>query len=323
MKKHLIPIVITIVVIISLAGGSIFLYLKNKDSQNIKTQERVTETLNVKKSDPLSFNGISKSKKTQSITLNQALGENLYLEKQDGEAVSQGELIATYYHLKDYNTFLDKQSKVRQKNNEIDNVKADVQNNSMKIANLTNEVIQLNKEISKMRDDAPNKVYAQFDGVLTVLTSTGNDGMKPLAEISSNESSVVISVSEYDLSHLYQGQEVKLVPGDSGTKVKGTITSIANRPDNTNSKISTYTTQIKPEIELKNGSHVQVIVPLKEIKIPNSAVKKEDKKFYVYKANGSKNMKKGIQGFKKDNYFVVTKGLKNDESIVKNYKDAD
>ncbi|BDR59105.1 efflux RND transporter periplasmic adaptor subunit [Xylocopilactobacillus apicola] len=319
MKKRW--LIITIIGVIA-AFAVMLAIFNNHNKTSAKMPEKITQTIQVQKSAPLTFNGISKSKKTQSITLNQALGENLYLEKQDGEAVAQGDLIATYYILKDYNTLLDKLNKVRQKNAEINNLKKDVQNNSAKITALTNEVNQLNKQITKMRDAAPNKVYAQFDGVLTVPTSS-SEVMKPLAEISSNDASVVISVSEYDLSHLNQDQEVKLAPVDSGTKIKGTITRIATRPDNTTSKISTYTAQIKPETELKNGSHVQVTVPLKEIKIPNSAVKEEDKKFFVYKANGSKYTKKEIQGTKKDNYFVVTKGLKNDESIVKNYKDAD
>ncbi|BDR55554.1 efflux RND transporter periplasmic adaptor subunit [Xylocopilactobacillus apis] len=318
MKKRW--IIIALIGAAALAVGVVILTGRNKTKAKIP--EKITQTIQVQKSDPLSFNGISKSKKTQSITLNQALGENLYLEKQDGESVMQGELIATYYSFKDYNTLLDKQSRVRQKKAEIDNLKKDVQSNSAKITALTNEVNQLNKEITKMRDAAPNKVYAQFDGVLTMSTSS-SDGMKPLAEISSNEASVAISVSEYDLSHLSQDQEVKLAPVDSGTKIKGTITSIATRPENTTSKISTYTAQIKPSEELKNGSHVQVTVSLKEIKVPNSAVKEEDKKFYVYKANGSKYTKKEIQGAKQDSYFVVTGGLKNNESIVKNYKDAD
>ncbi|BDR57866.1 efflux RND transporter periplasmic adaptor subunit [Xylocopilactobacillus apicola] len=316
MKKYWIAISVAVIAIVV---GVIFI---KRGSNNRKPPEISIQTVQVKKSDPLSFNGIAKSKNTQSITLNQALGENIHLEKQSGEAVTQGDLVATYYSLKDYNTLLNKQRQVRQKNDEIDQLKKDVQNNSAKITTLTNDVNQLNKELNKMRDDAPNKIYAQFDGVVTVPTSS-SDGMKPVAEISSNDASVVISVSEYDLSHLFWDQEVKLAPVDSGTKIKGKITNIADRPDNTTSKISTYTAQIKPDEELKNGSHVQVTIPLKEIKIPKSAVKEEDKKFFVYKANGSKYTKKEIQGTKKDNYFVVTSGLKSNESIVKNYKEAD
>lgn len=320
MKKHWVAVTsITTVAVIAVVVGVIFI---KKGSSNSKPSERIIQTVQVKKSDPLSFNGITKSKNTQSITFNQVLGDNINLEKQSGEGVMQGELVATYYSLKDYNTLLNKKRQVHQMTSEIDQLKKDVQNNSAKITTFTNEVNQLNKELTKMRDDAPNKVYAQFDGVLTVPTSS-SDGMKPVAEISSNDASVVISVSEYDLSHLALEQEVKLAPVDSESKIKGKITNISDRPDNTTSKISTYTAQIKPSEDLKNGSHIQVTIPLKEIKIPKSAIKEEDKKFFVYKANGSKYTKKEIHGSKKDSYFVVTSGLKSNETIVKNYKEAD
>ncbi|BDR59122.1 efflux RND transporter periplasmic adaptor subunit [Xylocopilactobacillus apicola] len=322
MKKHWIVITITSVAIIAVLVGAMTLLQKRRVAAQMPDRETITETLQVKKSEPLSFNGIYKSNNTQSVSFNQALGDSVNLEKQNGEAVTQGDLIATYYSTKDYNTLLDKKKQINQKNADINNLKQDVQGNSTKITNLTNEVNQLTKDLNKMRDDAPNKVYAQFDGVLTVPTGS-NDGVKPLAEISSNEASVQIQVSEYDLSHLQKDQAVKLSPVDSGNKIKGTISSIAERPDNNTSKISTYLVSITTEEALKNGNHVQVSIPLNEVKIPLSAVKEEDKKFYIYKANGSKYTKKEIQGTKKDNYFLVTSGLKNDESIVKNYKAAD
>ena len=321
MKKHFKAIILAIIIIF-LAVGSIFLYLKSKSSQKNVAQEKVIETFQVKKSDPLTFNGISKSRKIQTVSFNQSLGETIRLEKQNGDAVTQGDIIATYYSLKDDNAILDKQSKIRQKNTEIENFKKDVQGNSSKITGLTNEVNQLNKEINKLKDNSPNKIYAQFDGICTIPTSSGNDGVKPLAEISSNDMSVEIQVSEYDLGHLKKDQEVRLSSVDSDKKIDGTISVIAQRPDNTTSKISTYTVEVNPTEELKNGNHVQVSIPLNEIKIPKSAVKEEDKKLYVYKANGSKYTKKEIQGAKKDNYFVVTSGLQNNGSIVKNYKDA-
>ncbi|BDR57025.1 efflux RND transporter periplasmic adaptor subunit [Xylocopilactobacillus apis] len=322
MKKHWLAITISLIAVIALVIGGFFVLNRNL-SPSTKAEEKFVETVQVKKSDPLSFNGISKSKQTQSINFNQAFGETINLEKQNGEAVSQGDLIAIYYSLKDYNNLLDKKSKVKQKKIEINNLKQDVQINSKKITALTNEVNQLNKEITKLSDAAPNKVYAELDGILTIPTSAGNDGMKPVAEISSNDTNVEIQVSEYDLSHIQKDQTVKLTPVDSGNKIKGTISSIAQRPDNTTSKISTYTVKITPASSLNNGNHVQVKIPLDEIKVPLSAVKEEDKKFYVYKSNGPRYTKKELKGEKKDSYFVVTSGLKNDESIVKNYKDAD
>lgn len=315
MKKRW--IIIALIGAAALAVGVVILTGRNKTKAKIP--EKITQTIQVQKSDPLSFNGISKSKKTQSITLNQALGENLYLEKQDGESVMQGELIATYYSFKDYNTLLDKQSRVRQKKAEIDNLKKDVQSNSAKITALTNEVNQLNKEITKMRDAAPNKVYAQFDGVLTMSTSS-SDGMKPLAEISSNEASVAISVSEYDLSHLSQDQEVKLAPVDSGTKIKGTITSIATRPENTTSKISTYTAQIKPSEELKNGSHVQVTVSLKEIKVPNSAVKKKTRSSMSIRPMVPSILRRKFKGQSKIVTLWLPEGLKTTNRLLRTIK---
>jgi HlyD family secretion protein len=318
MKKNKLWIILVLLAIVfSLAFALIFFNNSSK-----KNDDQVIETISVEKSASLNFTGISKSKNVQYLNFNQQLGETIFLEIQDGSEVSKGDLIASYYSLEVNNSLIDHENKVSQKQEEIETLKHNENGDSEKIATLSNEIEQLEKDIKTLETYAVAKIYSSFDGLFTANLGANYEAGEVLGKIMSKEMDVEIEVSEYDLEKLEKNMTIQLTYVNKSEKVDGVINHISKLSENTTSKVSSYLATITPSENIPNGYHVQVSIPMNEIKVPLTSVKIEEQKAYVYKSSGEKFEKIEVEVDETDHYYIIKNGIKEKDTIAKNTEDV-
>ncbi|MBP1047238.1 efflux RND transporter periplasmic adaptor subunit [Enterococcus sp. BWM-S5] len=311
MKKRTWLVALTVVILFLLIGVTVYL-----NSGKKQVAEEKADTFLVEKSEALNFTGMVKAKKVQYINFNQQFGETIWVEKENRENVAEGELVASYYSQEVNNSLIERQKKQRDVQNEISTLKKDETGNSEKIAELSKEVEQIKQDIGTLKSYAVTKIYAEHAGIFTVDLSSNYGVGEPIGKVSSKISYVEIEVSEYDIEKLKEDMTVTLKYVNKSQDLSGKVTSVAKLAENETSKVSSYSVQIDPSEEIRNGYHVQTIVPIEEIKIPLSAVKREGQKHYVYKLVENDFVKTEIVVEAYQNYYIVQSGLNEKEEII-------
>lgn len=155
------------------------------------------------------------------------------------------------------------------------------------------------------------------------------DLKNPILTIISDSPKVEGAFTEKDLKEVQAGMEVYVKSDLIKAKVKGTLTKIANYPEQDPSvkKESRFPYEVELEgdqVNLVKGTHVEVSVITNQVRnaaaVPEESVKKTKKASYIYVLNkaGKVEERKIDKGMSLGGKVEVQKGAKPGELVVKN-----
>lgn len=184
---------------------------------------------------------------------------------------------------------------------------------TIKDLNLSMRKASLEFETLKAKDQG-GVILATVDGVVKNLKSIDEISsleteQTPFLEVSGSKGLYVTgALSELLLDKVEVGQEVNVSSWESGATTVGKITLIKNHPTkdsnaygaNANPNVSyyPYTAYIEDSTSLRNGEYVDLNMKISEgssediIYLPNAYIRSENGKFYVYKEDENKRLKK-------------------------------
>lgn len=184
---------------------------------------------------------------------------------------------------------------------------------TIKDLNLSMRKASLEFETLKAKDQG-GVILATVDGVVKNLKSIDEISsleteQTPFLEVSGSKGLYVTgALSELLLDKVEVGQEVNVSSWESGATTVGKITLIKNYPTkdanaygaNANPNVSyyPYTAYIEDSTSLRNGEYVDLNMKISEgssediIYLPNAYIRSENGKFYVYKEDENKRLKK-------------------------------
>lgn len=229
--------------------------------------------------------------------------------------------------------------------NDINNAKEDLNHDYQKLAkhnNISNQK-QLSNDLQKLfkaqqklnqHDDQSNKdIYATFDGKVKLSHSNSSKNGAKILKLVSSEPVIKMTVSQYVVDKLKDGDDVNFKLDSSNKNIKGKIQSIDNLPTNMEDekrrknieKITENKDQPKYIVTISKLNHKvragytgQVNIPLNMIEIPENSIVD---KTYVFIVNKDGNVqKRKIKVVKKDNKFIVKHGLKSGDRIIEKPK---
>jgi HlyD family secretion protein len=164
-------------------------------------------------------------------------------------------------------------------------------------------------------------VFAKGDGIVTIDMKGEANPAVPLIQVISKETIVEAKVTEYDYNRLQKDTPITIQLTNDNTKIDGTITKINPLPDSseaTQTSIATYTFTVKPAENIQYGYNCQIILPIDELRIPESALVTDEEQVSVFVVKHGKAHKTPVSIEKKDSFIVVKKGLSEKEKIIEN-----
>lgn len=207
------------------------------------------------------------------------------------------------------------------------------------IREMNHNIEDLNTKISRMEEKATAIVTAEITGTVTLNEEGKTNPQVPLVKITSKNSEIKSTISEYDYESVSTGVPVTIYVKAQDREIKGDISFVATEPvsatastgisaaaspfsasPNTNS-VSRYSVVIKPSESLPNGFTVQVKVPQNGIVLVEKAVQKDGEQEYVYVVDNGIAHRKNIKRTKKGFQWIVTDGITVGESIIINPDD--
>lgn len=286
-------------------------------------------------SDKIFINGIVTPLNTETYTHNSEYGVMENVKVQSGEYVDKG------YHMFSYRDTI-KEDKVKEKETEISNIESQIKelqtnaiDNRQQILYLNNQVKSIKTEIDKLKTEIVTNVYAPFSGEIHIET-VSKDGEKEekVIMLDSKEFYLDGEISEQDYSKLNLNASTDIYMFSTKDIKKGTVTYLSKRPklvldeETKKSNLSKYEVKIKfsDSKDLVNGYHAQAKIDsvAKEIKVPVTAIIKEEDKHYVLVDEMGIAKKREIetQYSETDATAVVKSGLSENEMIVENVKES-
>lgn len=189
-----------------------------------------------------------------------------------------------------------------------------------------------NQALENAKSKVTTNVSSTIDGIAVVDTSGKGDATVPVVKVVSKSTIIEAKVSEYDYSRVLKDQTVTILPANDTKKIQGTITEVNKLPDNSGaaaaagaaggavqtSAMANYTFKVKPAEDLQYGYNCQISLPVNELRVPKSAITKENDKQYVFVYSKGKAHKTFITTVEKNGVFVVTEGLKEKDRIISN-----
>lgn len=195
------------------------------------------------------------------------------------------------------------------------------------------QINSFESELSALKEKEVTTVTAPMDGKV-LLHDGKNNPTAPYMTIETSAFYVKGSINEKQQPKLKVDKPAEILILSTNKVVNGKITSIGNRPTapqvtaqsitgGGDSNISNYTVTIAFDSQegLTNGFHIQATVKLDEepVKIPKTAILKENDKSYVFKAVDNKLTKQEITYTESDsNEVAINSGLKDNDVVVTN-----
>jgi HlyD family secretion protein len=194
------------------------------------------------------------------------------------------------------------------------------------------EIKNLQKELSKLKDKQYSYEYAPFTGRVYISNKEASAENQELLKLRTTDFNITAQVSERELEKVKEDQKVDILILANDKKTQGTIEDISDEPEaqevalgqqpSTNTSVSSYpiTINLDSKANIENGYHVQINIklPNNKFKIPTSAIKEDENKKYVYLIKDKKLVKQFIQVENKDDKFSeVISGLKEKDEIIK------
>ncbi|MGL5315450.1 MAG: efflux RND transporter periplasmic adaptor subunit, partial [Peptostreptococcaceae bacterium] len=191
------------------------------------------------------------------------------------------------------------------------------------------EIKQLNKQISELNKTAYSTVYAPFSG--NVYLNEKSDDVSYVMTLETIELYIKGQTNERDSYKISVNQGVEITAIATNDKYNGKIIEISNRPYEgedlsqgygSDSNMTKYEVKISLDSQgnLKNGLNVQIVAlsGTTATKVPNVSVLEEENKYYVYKVKNDVAYKTEVKVLeKKDEYYLIEDGLKENDQIVK------
>ena len=322
MKKRKIAIVGLIILIwIGIVG---FLMIKSKGKENQVKNDKNLERYTIPEEKKIFLNGVVQPTKSKVFYKDLTKGENYKIHKENGENVSKGNLLITYKNEEITNQISDLKS-------QIDNMKKGKEKELVPGTN-EEEIKNLQKELSKLKDKQYSYEYAPFTGRVYISNKDASAENQELLKLRTTDFNITAQVSERELEKVKEDQKVDILILANDKKVQGTIEDISDEPEaqavgldqqpSTNTSVSNYpiTINLDSKANIENGYHVQINIklPNNKFKIPTSAIKEDGNKKYVYLIKDNALVKQFIQVENKDDKFSeVISGLKEKDEIIK------
>lgn len=341
--------ILLLIILASLVKTAGLINKNNSSSKSYNTYTLKTET-------PISIEGKSSPKLIKTYNANKEVGNYINPNVDHGQKVNQGDKLINYIVndstrqqlVNDLNDSQIQVNKLYQKSNERPNDN-NVKNDLTKNDNALNEA---QRKLSQYDQRVNDSIYASFDGTVNIKNDNENlnDG-EAILQLISDDTQIKSTVSEFDLNKIKEGQKVNVSVNSTGQKGKGKILKINTLPtsyDDSESSQSTSTNQEDSDSQLSNpiqnnpsdnkegttskyeviigdldfsvrpGLSINANIPLNTIKLPKSALVRENKVFIVDSNN--RVHKKTIRLEHNNGQIIVKKGLKKGDKILKNPK---
>ncbi|WP_291576560.1 efflux RND transporter periplasmic adaptor subunit [Clostridium sp. UBA4548] len=196
------------------------------------------------------------------------------------------------------------------------------------------QIESFESELKGLKEKEFTTIKAPMDGRV-ILHDTKSNPTSPYITIETATFYVKGSINEKQQPKIKENQSAEILILSTSKAVSGKITSIGNRPTapqvtaqaitggGGDSNISYYSVNIAFDSQegLTNGFHVQASIKLDDeaIKIPKTAILKENDKSYVFKAVDNKLTKQEITYTESDSKeVVINSGLQENDVVVTN-----
>lgn len=196
-----------------------------------------------------------------------------------------------------------------------------------------NAIDEMNSEISSAKKSMTYTEKSEIDGKVKLnkdaaKPSVAMAGGDALISIVSDDILIEGQVSEYDYDKIVKDKRVRLEINNSGEKTEGTIIKVDSMPtgsaglgaagQQSGASVSNYSFSVKPDNYIHYGFSVDIKLPQEGIYIPMEAVEEEDNKFYIYKIEDNKAIRKEVKLEKEDGVYKLISGLEIGEKIASN-----
>lgn len=334
-KKHIAITVIIVIVWVCIIG---FFIMKSKEKE-VKSNESVKRYV-IPEEKKTFLNGTIQPNKSKVFFKDVTKGENYTINKNDGEMVSKGSLLITYKNEEISNQIAGLEDQINELKKEKN--KANIESSQVKetqplenqqeLGNpIEAEIKSTQKELAKLKKQQYSYEYAPFSGIVCVLNQDSGTENQALLKLRSTDLYVKSQVSERELEKVKQDQPVEVLILANDKTVNGKIEEVSHEPEEQVGTMGESTTgassaanypvtiDLDSQSNVVNGYHVQAKLKStdKEIKIPTSAIKSEEKNKYVYLIKDDKLVKQFIKTKgTKGEFTIVTSGLKEKDEIV-------
>ena len=351
MKNKWLWIIIAIIIVVLLGIALILKQVSGNSSKD--DSSKGYDTYKMKHEDALHLEGKAAPNAVKTYTNNSQIGTFTNVQVKDGQEVKQGDPLINYDTNQGKRQQLadkvdDAQSAV---NDDYQKINQEPNNNDLqkKLNQDQSALNEAQQQLSKHDKQVNDSTYASFDGKVDIKSKNDASEGQPILKLISTEPQLKSTVSEFDLDKIKEGDKVNVKVDNNGKTGKGKITKISELPtsydksdsagesaggegegasgnpvdndpsggsSNNSSKYSVMIGDI--DIPVRAGFSMQADVPLKTMKLPKSALTKDDKVFVVDKHH--KVHKRDIQVNKANGQVYVKKGLKPGDKVLKDPK---
>lgn len=301
---------------------------ENKNTNNVSMYT-------IPSSDKIFINGVVSPLESATYKHSSEHGIMENVKVQSGEYVDKGYHMFSYRDTAKEESVASKEKEIASIEEEIKELQTNSIDNRQQILYLSNKVKEIKSEIDELKSQVVTNVYAPFSGEIHIEnTSTDSEKEELTIMLDSKEYYLDGEVNEQDYSKLNLNSSTDVYLYSTKEVKSGTISYISKRPKATvdeetrKSNLSKYEVKIKfaDAKGLVNGYHGQAKIETlaKEIKIPVTAIKKEDDKYYVLVDEMGVAKKREIETSfaETDATAVVKSGLSENEMIVENIKES-
>lgn len=267
---------------------------------------------------------------------NKNIGEYIRSQIKDGQEVKKGTPLI-YYNTNSSN----RPDLV----NDINNVKEDLNHDYQNLAkhnSVTNQrqlsddqqrLFKAQQQLNQHDDQSSKDIYATFDGKVKLSHSNSSKNGAEILKLVSSEPVIKMTVSQYVVDKLKDGDEVNFKLDSNNKNIKGKIQSIDDLPTNledekrskNNEKITENKDQPKYIVTISKLNHKvragytgQVNIPLNMIEIPENSIVD---KTYVFIVNKDGNVqKRKVKLVKNGNKIIAKHGLKSGDRVMEKPK---
>lgn len=317
--------VIVVVTSIALLLGGGYGYIQfSKENKRQRIEASIVDLYQVPGREKIFMNGKLLPVKSQKISVNSEQGELSQIKVENNSYVEKGSPLFTCKNssqIKEIESLkLEISAKIKEKSNAPDE--------ETKLA-IDTEIKQLNNQVNQLNKTAYSTVYAPFSGKVYLNESV--DENQSLMTLETIDLYVKGQVNERDSYKIRLDQGVEINVMATNDKYSGLITNIGDRPYEgeeadqgmgADAGMTKYEVNmsIENQANLKNGLNVQIVAlsGSDDKKIPNISVLQEGDKYYVYKVKNNivKKVEINVKE-KKNDYFLVEKGISENDEIIK------
>jgi HlyD family secretion protein len=249
----------------------------------------------------------------------------------NGQAVEQGQVLATVYSAEQQDATTEAQmalnvanTMVSQKQQRLTQLKVQaeladpgaIQAAQDELVAAQNEQRLAQTKLTALQGKINRQVVANFAGQVTVETERS---AKPKVTVYGRERQIVGSVTDFDFDKIAVNQPVKIQATAARlTDDQAKIISVAQVGDAQNAKVTKYPFVTTANEQFKIGQKVTVTIPQAGVRLPHTAVQRANGHQVVYRVVSGKARVTKVSGIQSGAAFIVSEGLKRGEQVVFN-----